>query len=271
MTVLVRRILTAAVLVPLLAAAVLSGSPWPFPLLVGGAVLLCAVEYSAMFFAPRLERTMSASSALLAYAAGILLPRPLVLPATLLCAGLAAGSCLGGGGSGREKRRAAALAALGALYLGAVPAAWVWTVRLPDGRYWVLLGLAAIAAGDTAAYFTGKAFGRRPLAPRVSPNKTVEGALGGLAASLLAGIGIAAALLPAVSRGEAALASVVLGATGQAGDLFESWLKRKAGVKDSGSILPGHGGMFDRADAAIAAGPVLYLAAVLSGMAGGSA
>lgn len=271
MTVLGRRILTAAVLIPLLAAAVLSGRPWPFPLFVGGAALLCATEFSAMFFPSRFGRTVPPAAALLAYAATVLCPPSRVLPAVLLCAGLAAGSCLGGGRTRREKARAAGLAALGAVYLGAVPAAWVWTIRLPDGRYWVLLGMAAIAAGDTAAYFTGKAFGRRPLAPRVSPNKTVEGALGGLAASLLAGLGTAAAFLPAVPRGEIALASALLGATGQAGDLFESWLKRRAGVKDSGSILPGHGGMFDRADAAIAAGPVLYLAAVLSGVAGGPA
>lgn len=267
---LLRRVLTAAVLVFLLAGTVLSGRAWPFPLLVGGAALLCAAEFSGMFFASPFERAMSVGSVLLAYAAGTVLPRPVSLPAVLLCAGLVAASFLGGSRAPREKARAAGLAALGALYIGGFPAAYVWTIRLPSGRHWVLLGLAAVAAGDTAAYFTGRAFGRRPLAPRVSPNKTVEGALGGLAASLLAGVGYAAAFLPAVPWGYVALASSLVGATGQAGDLFESFLKRSAGVKDSGSILPGHGGMFDRADAAIAAGPVLYLAAVLSSMAGGA-
>jgi len=265
-----KRVLTAAVLILLLAGALFSGREWPFPLFVGGAVLLCAVEFSGMFFPSSSGRAVPVAAALLAYASGVLLPVALSLPGVLVCAGLAAFSCIGGDRSSAEKARAAGLAALGALYIGGFPSTYVWTIRLPEGRHWVLLGIAAVAAGDTAAYFTGKAFGKRPLSPSVSPNKTVEGAAGGLAASLLAGAGYASAFLPAVPWGYACLVSVLVGAAGQAGDLFESLLKRAAGVKDSGAILPGHGGMFDRADAAIAAGPVLYLAAVLSSMAGGA-
>lgn len=264
-----KRILTGAVLVLLLAGALLSGRGWPFPLFVGGAVLVCAMEFSGMFFSSASEKGILVAAVLLAYASGAFLPVPLSLPGVLVCAGLAAFFFIGGDRDPAEKARAAGLAALGALYIGGFPSTYVWTLRLPEGRYWVLLGIVAVAAGDTAAYFTGKAFGRRPLSPRVSPNKTVEGAAGGLAASLVAGAGVAAAFLPAVPWGYAALVSVLVGAAGQAGDLFESLLKRAAGVKDSGTILPGHGGMLDRADAAIAAGPVLYLAAVLSGMAGG--
>lgn len=265
-----KRILTAAVLVPLLAVAVLSGRGWPFPLFVGGAVLLCAAEFSGMFFPSSSEKGILVAAALLVYASGAFLPVSLSLPAVLVCAGLAAFSFMGGDRNSAEKARAAGLAALGALYIGGFLSTYVRTIGLPEGRHWVLLGIAAVAAGDTAAYFTGRAFGRRPLSPRVSPNKTVEGAAGGLAASLLVGAGYAAVFLPAVPWGYAALASALVGAAGQAGDLFESLLKRAAGVKDSGTILPGHGGMFDRADAAIAAGPVLYLAAVLSSMAGGA-
>lgn len=265
-----KRILTAAVLIPLLAGAVLSGRAWPFPLFVGGAVLLCAAEFSGMFFPSSPEKGVLVAAALLVYASGAFLPVSLSLPAVLACAGLAAFFFIGGDRKSAEKARAAGLAAFGALYIGGFLSTYVWTIRLPGGRHWVLLGIVAVAAGDTGAYFTGKAFGRRPLSPRVSPNKTVEGAAGGLAASLLAGAGYAAAFLPAVPWGYAALVSALVGAAGQAGDLFESLLKRAAGVKDSGTILPGHGGMFDRADAAIAAGPVLYLAAVLSSVAGGA-
>ena len=263
-----KRILTASVLILLLAGALLSGSPWPFPLFVGAAVLLCAVEFSGMFFSSPPERAILVASALLAYGSAAVLPRSFSLPAVLFCAGLAAIAFLGGERTPEERVRAAGLGILGALYIGAFPSAYVWTIHLPAGRFWVLLGIVAVAAGDTAAYFTGRAFGRRPLSPRVSPNKTLEGAVGGLAASFLAGAGIAAAFLPAVPWGYAALSSLLVGAAGQAGDLFESLLKRAAGIKDSGTILPGHGGMFDRADAAIAAGPVLYLAAALSTMAG---
>jgi phosphatidate cytidylyltransferase len=133
----------------------------------------------------------------------------------------------------------------------------------------VLLGILAVAAGDTFAYFVGRAFGKTPLAPRVSPNKTVEGAVGGLAASILIAAVYAAVFLPGIRTGFILVAAAILGAAGQGGDLFESMLKRAAGVKDSGTLLPGHGGMLDRADAMIAAGPVLHLLAVVSRQAGG--
>lgn len=265
-----KRILTAAVLMPLLAGAVMSGWTWPFPLFVGGVVLLCAMEFSGMFFPAPAEKAVLTVAVLCAYASGAFLPVLLSLPAVLAFAGLAAIFFAGRGRGSADSARAAVLAALGALYIGGFLSTYVRTIRLPGGRHWVLLGVTAVAAGDVAAYFTGRAFGRRPLAPRVSPNKTVEGAVGGLAASLLAGAGYGAAFLPHLPWGTAAFVSVLVGAVGQAGDLFESFLKRAAGVKDSGTILPGHGGMFDRADAAIAAGPVLYLAAVLSTMAGGA-
>ncbi|HBO69524.1 MAG TPA: phosphatidate cytidylyltransferase [Deltaproteobacteria bacterium] len=266
-----KRILTAAVLVPILAGAVLYGPGWPFLLLTGAAVLLCAAEYSRMFFSFSRERAIVVASALLVYGSAAFLPPGLAVPSLLLCAGLAAFSFLGGEAPPGEKARAAGLAALGAVYLGGFLSSYVWTIRLPGGRHWILLGFVAVASGDTAAYFTGKAFGKHPLSPRVSPNKTLEGAAGGLAASVLLSTGYAALFLPGVSYGYAALASALVGAAGQAGDLFESLLKRAAGVKDSGTMLPGHGGVFDRADGLIAAGPLLYLLAALSPYAGGPA
>ena len=266
-----KRILTAAVLVPILAGTVLYGPGWPFVLLTGAAVLLCVAEYSRMFFPVARERAFVAASALLAYGSAVFLPPGLAVPSLLLCAGLAAFFFLGGEAPPGEKARAAGLAVLGVVYLGGFFSSYVWTIRLPGGRHWVLLGLVAVAAGDTAAYLAGTAFGKRPLSPRISPNKTVEGAAGGLAASILCSTGFAALFLPGVSPVYAALASALVGIAGQAGDLFESMLKRAAGVKDSGTMLPGHGGIFDRADGLVSAGPVLYLFAVLSPYAGGPA
>ncbi|MEZ4414194.1 MAG: phosphatidate cytidylyltransferase [Gemmatimonadota bacterium] len=116
--------------------------------------------------------------------------------------------------------------------------------------------------GDTFAYFGGRAWGRHKLAPKVSPKKTVEGALAGLAGSAAAGGLFAGFALqrwePAVSVGAAILIAVVLGAVGQIGDLAESVLKREAGVKDSGTLLPGHGGLLDRFDAIFFTVPVAY-------------
>ncbi|MCA9736694.1 MAG: phosphatidate cytidylyltransferase [Gemmatimonadetes bacterium] len=117
--------------------------------------------------------------------------------------------------------------------------------------------------GDTFAYFGGRAWGRRKLAPRVSPKKTVEGALAGLVGSALAGgLFTALALEPAgigLSIAPGAVLAALLGAVGQVGDLAESVLKREAGVKDSGALLPGHGGLLDRFDAIFFTVPVFWV------------
>ena len=122
----------------------------------------------------------------------------------------------------------------------------------------VLFVLAVVWAGDSAAYFAGRSFGRRPLAPAISPRKTWEGAIANLAGSVAVALVFSRWLrLPAPPMylvNAALLVSVV----GQLGDLFESALKRGAGVKDSGSLLPGHGGIWDRIDALIFAAPVVW-------------
>ncbi|MDO4708219.1 MAG: phosphatidate cytidylyltransferase [Pseudomonadota bacterium] len=132
---------------------------------------------------------------------------------------------------------------------------------IPRNHLWLLTALAIIWMADSGAYFAGRRFGRRKLAPVISPNKTVEGLLGGLIAAVLAGVvfGLFAGITPeqlpwlALAALLTALASVV-------GDLFESLLKRQAGVKDSGALIPGHGGVLDRIDSVLAALPVFALA-----------
>lgn len=133
--------------------------------------------------------------------------------------------------------------------------------QLPDGRAWIFLTLLAVMASDTAAYFTGVNFGRRKLYPLVSPNKSVEGALGGLCGAVLAVLLVKWSLLPAMGLFEAILLGLVLGSFSQVGDLFESLLKRGCGVKDSGTMIPGHGGLLDRLDSLLFAFPVTYYAA----------
>ncbi len=132
----------------------------------------------------------------------------------------------------------------------------------PEARtragYLVLLLVAAVYFGDTAALYGGKTFGRHKLAPGVSPSKTWEGAAFGLLGSVLAGVVTRVLFLPDVPTAYAALLALVLGVVGILGDLSESLLKRAAGVKDSGTLLPGHGGMFDRVDSLLLAAPVLY-------------
>lgn len=130
------------------------------------------------------------------------------------------------------------------------------------GLAWTVLVVLSTWIGDTAAYLVGSRIGRRKLVPHLSPNKTVEGALGGLiGATAVAAIAWAGLGLGAWWQG--AIVGVILGIVGQLGDLAESFLKRQAGVKDSGTLVPGHGGVLDRIDALLFAFPAGYLLAIL--------
>lgn len=131
---------------------------------------------------------------------------------------------------------------------------------------WLLTALAMVWAADTGAYFAGRAFGKHKLAPRISPNKTVEGLLGGLASGLVMGLlGGWLAGVQAGQLGALALVSVVTVLASVVGDLFESLLKRHVGAKDSGHLIPGHGGILDRIDSVIAALPVFLIGRELLG------
>lgn len=128
-----------------------------------------------------------------------------------------------------------------------------------NGVLWIFLLLIVVFLGDTGAYYLGSYFGQHKLCPAVSPNKTIEGALGGLAASLGAGALIKFLFLPLLPWGLSLLSFICIGIAGQVGDLFESQIKRVAHIKDSGTILPGHGGVLDRIDALLFAAPVAYI------------
>lgn len=128
-----------------------------------------------------------------------------------------------------------------------------------SGMIWVFVLLAVIFAGDTGAYYVGSYLGRHKLSPAVSPGKTIEGSIGGLAVNLVLG-GVGKYLfLSGLPWGLSLLFFLAVGIAGQVGDLFESELKRSSGIKDSGGILPGHGGILDRIDALLFASPVAYI------------
>lgn len=153
--------------------------------------------------------------------------------------------------------------------LAVIPAwaalAWIHASE-PNGHRWLLAALAIVWAADTGAYFVGRKFGKRKLSPRISPNKTIEGMLGGVVAGVIVGVvfallaGATPAQLPIV-----ALVALVAVLFSVIGDLFESLLKRHAGVKDSGHLIPGHGGILDRIDGVVAALPVFALGKAVFG------
>jgi phosphatidate cytidylyltransferase len=150
----------------------------------------------------------------------------------------------------------------GYLYGAVLPSYFVLLWNLPQGLHWIFLTMAITAVGDTAAYYVGSSMGRRKLLPGISPNKTVEGALAGLLGNVVGAQAYGVILFP----GWAALLGIPLallvGTVGQLGDLSESMLKRSAGIKDSGELLPGHGGILDRLDSLLFAVPVTYYWAV---------
>lgn len=150
---------------------------------------------------------------------------------------------------------------LGFLYVGLLPSFAVRILELPQGVLWFLVLLGVVFAGDIGAYITGMLFGRRKLMPLISPKKTIEGALGGLVCSVF--VGAVGAVLLNKPIAFVVLLSAATAIVAQFGDLFESQLKRVADVKDSGRIMPGHGGVLDRIDGVLFASPIILLGAIL--------
>lgn len=154
---------------------------------------------------------------------------------------------------------AMALCVLSTLYLG-MTGAYLIKLRLdfPEGGRLVFFLLIVVWANDAGAYYTGRSLGKTKLSPRVSPKKTVEGLVGGLVACLVAAWLLKAFLLPEFPLHHALAAGLILGVAGVVGDLVESAWKRSAHIKDSGSLIPGHGGFLDRVDSVFFTAPILY-------------
>jgi phosphatidate cytidylyltransferase len=146
-----------------------------------------------------------------------------------------------------------------ALWYVGMPLGMVAAVHARAGAMPTLLLMATVAVSDTAQFYSGRLFGRRPLAPAISPHKTIEGALGGLTVGTLFVVLAGARAFPERTRVSFALLGVAVVVLGICGDLFESRLKRTAGVKDSADIIPGHGGVLDRIDALLFAAPAFFL------------
>lgn len=254
-----KRILSGAVL----GAAVLAAVWWlPVLILLGIAeivVLGAFVEFAAL--ADRLntpvQRVPSCAAAMLTCAAMVAPGTPVHV--ILMAAFVALGAMVL---SSRRSQATAlhdvAASLLPALYVG-LPLGALVAIHAEIGRTAVLLLLVTVVVSDTAQYYTGRAFGRRLLAPDISPKKTVEGALGGVvfgsATMVVAGQWwLSGTSLP--WRAALGFAVVIVGIVG---DLFESLLKRGAGTKDSSSVIPGHGGVLDRIDALLFAAPVYYV------------
>ncbi len=261
-----QRLRTAAWAAPLFLAILLLGGPVGFGLLVAAVAVVGVAEYLQLVV-PRanpVERTFAVAWSGLVVLA-FLSPHRVAPGATLALGALGHLGLWMAGPGPRDDMPARWGGVVGGWVLVAYFLGHILWVR-EAGVAAVLFLLAVVWAGDTAAYYVGTAFGSRPLAPRISPKKSLEGAAAGWAASVVAG-GVASLVLPTPhGLGGGVILAAVLNPLAQAGDLVESLLKRCAGVKDSGSLFPGHGGVLDRVDGFLLATP-LY-AACLSWLGG---
>jgi phosphatidate cytidylyltransferase len=140
-----------------------------------------------------------------------------------------------------------------------LPLMLLGSIHTHDGPGAVMILIGVIIASDSAQYYTGRAFGRHKLAPSISPSKTIEGAIGGVVVAPFVAVLLGHLWLPAVPPWQMSLVGMAMTIAGICGDLFESRLKRRAGVKDSGTLIPGHGGILDRIDSWLFATPVFWL------------
>jgi phosphatidate cytidylyltransferase len=146
----------------------------------------------------------------------------------------------------------------GILYIGLLISYWPELRALDNGIGWVAWPIITVIACDTAAYFIGRTWGKHLLAPTISPKKTWEGAIAGLIASVIVSVLLGILFSLPLQIWELIVLGIIISVIAQCGDLVESLLKRYAGVKDSGNLLPGHGGILDRIDSYILLGPVIY-------------
>jgi phosphatidate cytidylyltransferase len=281
-----QRVITAIVLLLILAGALWATSPWPFVLLLSLATACAcwewlrltlprppskpvAVGVAAALFAVTVALTAlwTAGAATAAARASLVVLAEILVPAVSAVWIVAITFTVM---RGRADAPAASLA-WSAFSVPALLAAWTALAHmyLHEGAWFIVSLLIVVWVADIAAYFAGKAWGRTKLAPRVSPGKTVEGALAGVVAAIAWIVlssfwpgTFAAALVARWSYAWAIPIAALLGVISIVGDLFESLLKRRAGIKDSSTLLPGHGGVYDRIDAVL---PVAPLALIFSG------
>ncbi len=260
-----KRWITAIVLVPALFLLLLKGSAGAFTVLVSLVALLGLKEYLTIVNAPS-----SADK----------FPSLLVIASHVMGVVIIFGAHAGGAGGalamvgvnllivalvvvftfspGSTILDSAFKQVMGIVYVPLFLSFLVLIRNSDQGAVWVIWTFLIVAASDTGAFYVGTHFGRRKLSPQVSPNKSVEGAVAGIASALLVGLVFNQLFVEGVSVYQAIGFSAVAAAVGQVGDLFESALKRRGEIKDSGSILPGHGGILDRIDGLIFALPLAF-------------
>jgi phosphatidate cytidylyltransferase len=261
----VTRVISGVVLIVLAVAAVWLSPAWLFLIIAELLLVLACHEFAGLATAsglpfPSVVSTLAAglvcaSFARAAFGGSARVPLDLVLMTAFVALGAVSLTSWKGG---RDAVASAAASMLPCLYFG-LPIGAMVAIRETAGPQGLFLLMLTVMVSDSAQYYTGRTFGRRKLAEIISPKKTIEGAYGGFVFGALVLAVVGAWWLPTVPLALRLLLGATVVALGIAGDLFESMLKRSAGVKDSSALIPGHGGVLDRIDALLFAAPIYYV------------
>jgi len=265
-----KRILTAIVALPILLFTVWSSSPYFFVALASLAVVLALGEFYNLA-----SKVGCSPQAVPGYIAGLLVIAGFVIEEPILTVGamialtvVSLAMMLGKPDEMKSSLVSVAATVSGVAYVALLAGCLVGVRMLPDSlthaaiphfsSKLLMMFFAMVIFADTGAYYTGRSIGRHKLAPRVSPGKTIEGSVGGLIAAIAAGPLSRLVFFPEIPVLHALAVGALIGVLGPVGDLAESMLKRGADVKDSGTLLPGHGGVLDRVDSILFCAPLLY-------------
>lgn len=255
------RLLTAAIGLPVLIAVIWVGG-WPFAIVAGVVALLASAEFVHGWLFPTMPigavlpqlPTFFASTVMVsgAHADRRFILIGLVFALAFAAMGYSRTNLFG-------PRKPWRVLSWCLVYIGLLLSTLVLIRDADDGRSWLFLGILATFSVDTGAYATGKLVGRHKMAPKLSPGKTWEGAIGGFVAGVIAVIVLNLLFDTGISTLTLLPLALLLPVAAQAGDLFESWMKRRMGVKDASGLLPGHGGFMDRLDSILFVMPLLYV------------
>ncbi|MFZ2633277.1 MAG: phosphatidate cytidylyltransferase [Desulfosalsimonadaceae bacterium] len=260
-----QRFLTSIVAFPILALLIFNGSPLVFAVFIGLVSLIALWEYFRIVFHDQPQTVFSSIpiwgglSGLLIIGAAFFNSFQWITFCLVVNFILAAMLSMPG-----YKKDPGVLSVVekqiqGVMYVPLALSTIVLLRNGTDGVAWIFFILFIVFAGDVGAFYAGKFLGRHKLSPAISPGKTIEGSIGGMALCMVVGYVFMRLFLPHLNTPLIFLLFIVINVSAQTGDLFESELKRAGHIKDSGNILPGHGGMLDRIDALLFAAPVAYM------------
>jgi len=253
-----RRVLSTAVLLPVFIWVLVAAPAWVFIAMIVGVGMLANWEFTRMF--ERAGVPVLRDAGLLW---GALVTLAFVRPdrsgaaLAIVVIGLLVAS-LDRGPAAPARWQRVAITLLGVCYVNWLLGHTILLRALPDGVHWILLLVWVTWLGETAAYAVGSLIGRHRLAPAISPGKSIEGAVAQLVVSIVAAITAPGWLFPGLRFQDALVVGILLGVLGQIGDLVESALKRSVGTKDTGQVIPGHGGVLDRIDSLLFNAPALF-------------